>query len=155
MDGLVITISESVDCLVPIQYWCLVLWTWQLTLMSKAWVATSLNTFATSLNLKTLLYPLTWQPPGPLIISGGSPLCDPHHRRPASSHIDVDIDVFSAWCLLQLQLLQCVKSLSCNLFQHLDHSSCQAGAHFVIPTTVDLPPVIAEINRRLAMGLRP
>merc|ERR1719293_212754 len=29
----------------------------------------------------------------------------------------------------------------------------QAGAHFVIPTTVDLPPVIAEINRRLAMGL--
>merc|ERR1712012_595790 len=31
----------------------------------------------------------------------------------------------------------------------------KAGAHFVIPTTVDLPPVIAEINRRLAMGLRP
>ena len=31
----------------------------------------------------------------------------------------------------------------------------QAGAHFVIPTTVDLPPVIAEINRRLAMGIKP
>lgn len=31
----------------------------------------------------------------------------------------------------------------------------QAGAHFVIPTTVDLPPVIAEINRRMALGLRP
>ena len=33
--------------------------------------------------------------------------------------------------------------------------SPQAGAHFVIPTTVDLPPVIAEINRRMAMGIRP
>ena len=33
--------------------------------------------------------------------------------------------------------------------------STQAGAHFVIPTTVDLPPVIAEINRRLAMGIKP
>ena len=33
--------------------------------------------------------------------------------------------------------------------------STQAGAHFVIPTTVDLPPVIAEINRRMAMGIRP
>ena len=153
MDGLVITISEW--CWWPCSNSILVLWTWELTLMSKAWVATSLNTFATSLNLKTLLYPLTWQPPGPVIISGGTPLCHPDHRGPASSHIDVDIDVFSAWCLLQLQLLQCVKSLSCNLFQHLDHSSCQAGAHFVIPTTVDLPPVIAEINRRLAMGLRP
>merc|ERR1711994_43643 len=31
----------------------------------------------------------------------------------------------------------------------------QAGAHFVIPTTVDLPPVIAEINRRMTMGIRP
>ena len=31
----------------------------------------------------------------------------------------------------------------------------QAGAHFVIATTVDLPPVIAEINRRLAMGIKP
>merc|ERR1719397_975421 len=31
----------------------------------------------------------------------------------------------------------------------------QAGAHFVIQTTVDLPPVIAEINRRLAMGIKP
>lgn len=31
----------------------------------------------------------------------------------------------------------------------------QAGAHFVIDTTVDLPPVIAEINKRMALGLRP
>jgi len=35
------------------------------------------------------------------------------------------------------------------------NSLYQAGAHFVIPTTVDLPPVIEEINRRLALGLRP
>jgi len=31
----------------------------------------------------------------------------------------------------------------------------QAGAHFVINTTRDLPPVIEEINRRLSLGLRP
>jgi len=31
----------------------------------------------------------------------------------------------------------------------------EAGAHFVIDTTVDLPGVVEEINRRLALGLRP
>jgi len=31
----------------------------------------------------------------------------------------------------------------------------QAGAHFVINTTRDLPPVIEEINRRLSLGLKP
>jgi len=31
----------------------------------------------------------------------------------------------------------------------------QAGAHFVIDTTRDLPPVIEEINRRLSLGLKP
>merc|ERR1712121_546969 len=31
----------------------------------------------------------------------------------------------------------------------------EAGAHFVIDTTRDLPPIIEEINRRMALGLRP
>jgi len=31
----------------------------------------------------------------------------------------------------------------------------KAGAHFVIETTRDLPEVVEEINRRMAMGLRP
>jgi len=31
----------------------------------------------------------------------------------------------------------------------------QAGAHFVIDTTRDLPPVILEINNRMKLGLRP
>jgi len=31
----------------------------------------------------------------------------------------------------------------------------KAGAHFVIETTRDLPPVVEEINRRMAMGIRP
>jgi len=31
----------------------------------------------------------------------------------------------------------------------------QAGAHFVIDTTRDLPPIIEEINRRLSLGLKP
>jgi len=31
----------------------------------------------------------------------------------------------------------------------------QAGAHFVIETTRDLPPIVEEINKRMALGLRP
>merc|ERR1711936_244722 len=31
----------------------------------------------------------------------------------------------------------------------------QAGAHFVIDTTCDLPPIIEEINQRMRLGLRP
>merc|ERR1712013_274314 len=31
----------------------------------------------------------------------------------------------------------------------------QAGAHFVIETTRDLPPIIEEINKRMSLGLRP
>merc|ERR1712212_1245064 len=31
----------------------------------------------------------------------------------------------------------------------------QAGAHFVIETTRDLPPIIEEINKRMCLGLRP
>ena len=31
----------------------------------------------------------------------------------------------------------------------------QSGAHFVIETTNDLPEVIAEINKRMQMGLKP
>jgi len=31
----------------------------------------------------------------------------------------------------------------------------QAGAHFVINTTCDLPPIIEEINKRMKLGLRP
>jgi len=31
----------------------------------------------------------------------------------------------------------------------------QAGAHFVIPTTVQLPEVIEEINKRMALGIKP
>ena len=30
-----------------------------------------------------------------------------------------------------------------------------SGAHFVIDTTNDLPGVVTEINKRMAMGLRP
>ena len=31
----------------------------------------------------------------------------------------------------------------------------KAGCHFVIDTIKDLPPVVEEINKRLAMGLSP
>ena len=31
----------------------------------------------------------------------------------------------------------------------------KAGCHFVIDTIKDLPPVVEEINRRLAMGINP
>ena len=31
----------------------------------------------------------------------------------------------------------------------------KAGAHFVIETTRDLPPIIEEINKRMCLGLRP
>ena len=31
----------------------------------------------------------------------------------------------------------------------------KAGCHFVIDTIKDLPPIVEEINRRLAMGLSP
>ena len=31
----------------------------------------------------------------------------------------------------------------------------KAGCHFVIDTIKDLPPVVEEINKRLAMGLNP
>ena len=139
---------NGVDCLVPIQYWCLVLWTWQLTLMSKAWVATSLNTFATSLNLKTLLYPLTWQPPGPLIISGGSPLCDPHHCGPASSHIDVDIDVF--------QLGACCNCNCCNVLKVWVATSFNTLTTLLVrrePTLSSRPPwTCLQLSQRSTEG---
>ena len=38
---------------------------------------------------------------------------------------------------------------------HILIVTVQSGAHFVIDTTNDLPEVIAEINKRMAMGLRP
>ena len=44
---------------------------------------------------------------------------------------------------------------TCSLMVPMMLMAIQAGAHFVIATTVDLPPVIAEINRRLAMGIKP
>ena len=31
----------------------------------------------------------------------------------------------------------------------------KAGCHFVIDTIKDLPPVVEEINKRLAMGINP
>ena len=31
----------------------------------------------------------------------------------------------------------------------------KAGCHFVIDTIKDLPPVVEEINRRLAIGINP
>ena len=31
----------------------------------------------------------------------------------------------------------------------------KAGCHFVIDTIKDLPPVVEEINKRLALGLNP
>jgi hypothetical protein len=30
----------------------------------------------------------------------------------------------------------------------------KAGAHFVIETTRDLPPIVEEINKRMSLGLR-
>lgn len=45
-----------------------------------------------------------------------------------------------------------------ELKKKVDHASTilyKAGAHFVIETTRDLPPIVEEINRRMALGLRP
>ena len=46
-----------------------------------------------------------------------------------------------------LELSQKVDSARKSLYK--------AGCHFVIDTIKDLPPVVEEINRRLAMGLNP
>ena len=45
------------------------------------------------------------------------------------------------------ELAQKVESARKSLFK--------AGCHFVIDTIKDLPPVVEEINKRLAMGLSP
>lgn len=69
---------------------------------------------------------------------------------------------FETWgrsCRMWKMLLNC-PSLFILYFE--EYSSClivlprfQSGAHFVIETTNDLPEVIKEINRRMAMGIKP
>ena len=57
--------------------------------------------------------------------------------------------------MLLIVLMILMMALTMIVLVVLLTTTTQAGAHFVIPTTVDLPPVIAEINRRLAMGIKP
>ena len=183
MDGLVITISEW--CWWPCSNSILVLWTWELTLMLfVSLILVAIVAICQKLELPPLWTPLQphwkhccppWQPPGPLIISGGSPLCHPDHCGPASSYrrdqpqARHGIEAVDCWCILRQDLNFRNFNKSLNASSHRwDQPKARHGTQTVdCVLKQDLnfrlqkkmftkPPVIAEINlNRLAMGLRP
>lgn len=55
----------------------------------------------------------------------------------------------------EAEMEKCDKTVLSNKIQKARDILYSAGAHFVIDTTNDLPDVVAEINRRMAMGIKP
>jgi len=55
----------------------------------------------------------------------------------------------------EAEMEKCDKTVLSNKIQKAKEILYSAGAHFVIDTTNDLPDVVAEINRRMAMGIKP
>jgi len=57
--------------------------------------------------------------------------------------------------MTEVEMEKCDKKVLSDKIQNARDILYKAGAHFVIDTTNDLPGVVTEINRRMAMGLRP
>lgn len=55
----------------------------------------------------------------------------------------------------EAEMEKCDKTVLSNKIQKARDILYSAGAHFVIDTTNDLPGVVAEINKRMAMGIKP
>jgi len=57
--------------------------------------------------------------------------------------------------MTEAEMEECDKKVLADKIQNARDILYKAGAHFVIDTTNDLPGVVTEINKRMAMGLRP
>jgi len=57
--------------------------------------------------------------------------------------------------MTEAEMEKCDKKVLADKIENARNILYKAGAHFVIDTTNDLPGVVTEINKRMAMGLRP
>jgi len=57
--------------------------------------------------------------------------------------------------MTEAEMEKCDKNILERKIQNAKEILFKSGAHFVIETTNDLPEVIKEINRRMAMGIKP